>query len=420
LVNPGNSSSAVTKRPQFFYGYVVVLVAFFIMALMFGTLYTFGVFFKPLSTEFGWTRAMTSGAFSLAMILSGLLAIVMGRLTDRFGSRIVMTLCGFLLGLGYLLMSQVSAIWQLYLFYGVVVGIGMGGAFVPMLSTVARWFGRRRGMMTGFVVAGVGAGTIIIPPVASWLISSYGWRTSYIIIGIIALVFIILAAQFLRHDPKQIGQLPYGENEVGEESLNLPAREFSVREAIGTGQLWMLWAMLFCLGFCVTTILVHVVPHATELGISATIAAGILAVIGGLSIVGRIVVGSVADKIGNRPLFIIDFVLMSGVLFWLVAAKELWILYLFAVIFGFAYGGVVSLESPLVAELFGLSSHGTILGITAFGFTVGGAVGSVLAGHIFDIIGNYQVAFLVCAALAVIACILASLLRPSSREGGRE
>lgn len=420
MVNPGNSSSAVTKRPQFFYGYIVVLVAFFIMVLMFGTFYTFGVFFKPLSTEFGWTRAMTSGAYSLATFLSGLLAIVMGRLTDRFGSRIVMTLCGFLLGLGYLLMSQVSAIWQLYLFYGVAVGIGMGGSFAPMLSTVARWFVRRRGMMTGFVVAGIGAGTIIFPPAASWLISSYGWRTSYIIIGIIALVFIILAAQFLRHDPRQIGQLPYGENEVGEENLNLQARGFSFREAIGTGQLWMLWAILFCFGFCVATIMVHVVPHATELGISAAIAASILAVIGGLSIVGRIVVGSVADRMGNKLPLIIDFVLMSGALFWLVVAKELWMLYLFAVIFGFAYGGVVALESPLVAELFGLSSHGVILGIIAFGFSVGGAVGPVLGGRIFDIIGSYQVDFLVCAAMAAIACILASLLRPSSREGGRK
>jgi len=419
LVNPGNSSSAVAKRPQFFYGYVVVLVAFFIMVLMYGTFYTFGVFFKPLSTEFGWTRTMTSGAYSLATFLSGLLAIVMGRLTDRFGSRIVMTFCGFFLGLGYLLMSQVSAIWQLYLFYGVAIGIGMSGAFVPMLSTVTRWFVKRRGMMTGFVVAGIGTGTIIIPPVANWLISSYGWRTSYIIIGIVALVFIILAAQFLRRDPKQIGQLPYGENEVREEGLNLPVRGFSVREAIGTGQFWMLLAILFCFGFSLNIIMVHVVPHATELGISAAMAASILAVIGGLSIAGRIVMGSVADRIGNRPPLIINFVLMSGVLFWLVVAKELWMLYLFAVIFGFAYGGVVSLESPLVAELFGLSSHGAILGIAAFGFTVGGAVGPVLGGRIFDIIGSYQVAFLVCAALAVIACILALLLRPGSREGGR-
>ena len=406
------------EKPRFFYGYVVVLVAFFIMVLMFGTFYTFGVFFKPLSAEFGWARATTSGAFSVAMFLSGLLAIVMGRLTDRFGSRIVMTLCGFLLGLGYLLMSQVNAMWQLYLFYGVVIGMGMGGCFVPMLSTVARWFVNRRGMMTGFVVAGIGTGTIIIPPVASWLISSYGWRTSYILIGAVALVFIILAAQFLRHDPRQIGQLPYGGNEVKEEGLNLQARGFSLREAIGTGQLWMLFAILFCLGFCLGTIMVHIAPHATELGISATIAASILAVIGGLSIVGRVVMGSVADRMGNRPPLIINFVMVSGVLFWLVVAKELWMLYLFAAIFGFAYGGVVVLESPLVAELFGLSSHGVILGIVAFGYTVGGAVGPILAGRIFDIIGSYQVAFLVCAVLGILGIILASLLKPGVSKGG--
>ncbi|MDH5695803.1 MAG: MFS transporter [Dehalococcoidia bacterium] len=406
------------EKPRFFYGYVVVLVAFFIMVLMFGTFYTFGVFFKPLSAEFGWARATTSGAFSLAMFLSGLLAIVMGRLTDRFGSRIVMTICGFLLGLGYLLMSQVSAIWQLYLFYGVVIGMGMGGCFVPMLSTVARWFVNRRGMMTGFVVAGIGTGTIIIPLVASWLISSYGWRVSYIWIGAIALVFIIVAAQFLRHDPRQIGQLPYGENEVKEESLNLPAGGFSLRQATGTRQLWMLFTTLFCFGFCLGTIMVHVAPHATELGISATMAASILAVIGGLSIVGRIVMGSVADRIGNKPPLIINFVMVSGVLFWLVVAKELWMLYLFAAIFGFAYGGVVVLESPLIAELFGLSSHGVILGIVAFGYTVGGAVGPILAGRIFDIIGSYQVAFLICAVLGILGIILASLLKPSVSKGG--
>ena len=127
LVVPKREVSNLTaaRKPGFFYGYVIVLIGFFNMLLMFGAFYSFGVFFKPLSTEFGWTRATTSGAYSLAMFLSGLLAIVMGRLTDRFGPRVVLTLCGFLLGLGFLLMSQVSAIWQLYLFYGVIIGVGL-------------------------------------------------------------------------------------------------------------------------------------------------------------------------------------------------------------------------------------------------------------------------------------------------------
>ncbi|MDH5696795.1 MAG: MFS transporter, partial [Dehalococcoidia bacterium] len=255
------SSLITAKKPGFFYGYVIVLIGFVTMLLMFGTFYTFGVFFKPLSTEFGWTWTTTSGAYSLATFLSGLLAIVMGRLTDRFGPRTVMTLCGFLLGLGYLLMSQVSTVWQLYLFYGVVIGVGMSGAFVPPLSTVARWFVRRRGIMTGFVVAGIGIGILIIPSVATWLIESWDWSTAYIVIGAVALVFIILAAQFLRLDPRQMGLLPDGEN--GEaRGLNLPARGFSLREAMGRWQLWVLFTILFCFGYCLHTIIAHIVNYA--------------------------------------------------------------------------------------------------------------------------------------------------------------
>ena len=209
-----------SKKPKLFYGYIIVAAAFLITLIMCGTLFTFGVFFKPILTEFGWTRAMTSGAFSLCILLFGLLGIGTGRLTDRFGPRVVMSGCGFFLGLGYLLMSQVSAIWQLYLFYGVMVGIGVSGSFVPLVSTVARWFAERRGMMTGIAVSGIGIGTMIMPLVANWLISSYGWRTSYIVVGITVLVLIILVAQFLRRDPGQMGQLPYGADEVKVESLN--------------------------------------------------------------------------------------------------------------------------------------------------------------------------------------------------------
>jgi len=398
------------REPKFFYGYVVVLAAFFIVLLMFGTLYTFGVFFKPVSTEFDWTSAATSGAFALYMILHGALYIVTGRLNDRFGPRMVMTACGLFLGLGYLLMSQISAIWQLYLFYGVIIGIGMSGGFVPLVSTVSRWFVKRRGLMTGIVLAGIGMGTVIMPPVASWLISTYGWRTSYMMIGIIALVFIVLAAQFLRRDPGQMGQLPYGENGLPEKGLDLQARGFSVQEAIHTRQFWIVCATGFCSLFCIQAVMVHIVPHATELGISATIAANILAVIGGLSIAGRIIIGSVGDRIGNKPAVIFSLILLSVALLWLQLAKEVWMLYLFAAIFGFAYGGWVALISPIVAELFGLSSHGITLGIIAFGFTIGGAIGPVLAGSIFDITSSYYLAFLVCATMSVIGVILALLL----------
>ena len=406
-------------EPRFFYGYTVVVAALCIMVVIWGTYFAFGVFFKPVLTEFDWTRAVTSGAFSLAMVVQGLIGIAMGGLTDRLGPRIVMTLCGILLGLGYLLMSQIGTVWQLYLFYGVIIGIGMSGSFVPLASTVARWFVARRGMVTGIVVAGIGIGTLIGPPVASWLISTYDWRTSYIIMGSLVLVFIVLVAQLLRRDPAQMGQMPYGGKEGGEEGLKLATEGFSLKEAVYTRQFWLVFAVIFCFGFSVYTIVVHIVPHATELGISIASAATILAASGGLDIVGRVVLGSAGDRIGNRQVFIISFILLSVALFWVVPAKEIWMLYLFAAVVGFAHGGMGATEAPLVAGLFGLSSLGLIMGVVALGFTIGAGVGPFMAGYIFDVTGSYQLAFLVCAAIGIVGLVLTALLRPVRGERGK-
>jgi len=405
--------------PGFFYGYIVVAAAFCIMVVIWSTFLTFGVFFKPVLSEFGWTRAVTSGAFSLSMVMQGLLGIAMGWLTDRLGPRLVMTICGVLLGLGYLLMSQIGTVWQLYLFYGVIVGIGMSGAWVPLLSTIARWFNKRRSMMTGIVVAGNGVGNLIGPPVASWLISTYDWRMSYIILGSAVLVVIVVAAQFLRRDPAQMGQVPYGEAKGGERGLKLEPEGLSLREAVYTRQFWLFLVMLICLGACVFAVQVHIVSHATDLGISGASAANIFAVSGGLVIAGNFVLGSAGDRIGNRWVFIIGFILLSAALFWLVPAKQMWMLYLSMAVFGFAHGGCGASESPLVAGLFGLRSHGLIFGVAGIGFTAGAAAGPLLTGYVFDVTGSYQLAFIVCAAVGIIGIVLAALLRPVTGERRR-
>jgi len=404
------------KKPGIFYGYIVVLVAFLIMVIMAGLLYSFGVFLKPVSSEFGWTRAMTSGAYSMGLFIAGLSFMATGRLNDRFGPRIVTTVCGCLLGLGYLLMSQVSAPWQLYLFWGVIVCMGTSGGFVPMTSTAARWFVKRRGMMTGIVTAGVGVGITIVPPLASWLILSQGWRTSFIIIGLTALVLITLFAQFLKRDPGKIGQLPYGANEITRENPTPESGGFSLREAARTKQLRMVWASYFFLGSCMHTGMVHIVPHTTDLGILAMTAANILAVIGVLSIVGRIGIGSISDKIGRKPSLIIGFALLATAALLVMAAKEVWMFYIFAILFGFSTGGVIALESPVTAEFFGLRAHGSIMGTIVFCATVGGAFGSLFAGRIFDITGSYYIAFLVSTVLATVGLILVSLLKHTRWE----
>ncbi len=400
-------------EPGFFYGYIVVVAALCIMVAIWGTYYSFGVFFKPMLTEFGWSSAMTSGALSLSMIFYGFLGIVMGGLTDKFGPRVVMTFSGLLMGLGYLLMSQISAVWQLYLFYVVILGTGLSGAFVPLTSTVGRWFVKKRSMMTGIVMSGIGIGVLIAPPVASRIISTYDWRVSYIVLGSAVLVIVILAAQFLKRDPTQVGQRPYGENEGEELELKSGPEAFSLKEAIYTRQFWLVFSLFFSFAFSLFVVMVHIVPHAIEMGMSATGAANILATIGGISIIGRVVLGSAADRIGNRQAFIIGFILMAAALFGLVLAREVWLLYLFAAVFGFAYGGCDASVAPLVSRLFGLRSHGLILGVINLGFTIGAATGPFLAGYIFDVTRSYQVAFLLSAVISIAGLILTALLTPT-------
>jgi len=404
------------NKPKVFYGYTIVMVAIGIHIVGWGVFSTFGVFFDSFLNEFGWTRATISGAASLAYLALGFNTIIVGRLSDRFGPRIVMTGCGLFLGLGYLLMSRIGAIWQLYLFYGVVVAVGSSGLDVLPLSTVARWFTKRRGIMSGILKVGSGIGILIMPLTASWLILGYGWRTSYLILGSVALAVIIVAAQFLRRDPSQKGLTAYGADKANANNSNAEEVGFTLQQAIHLRQLWLLCTMCVLIFFCINTVVIHIVTYGVTMGFPRTSAASILAVLGGVSMIGRIVMGGVGDRISSRLAITICLPIIAVALFWLQIAGELWMLYLFAVVYGFAHGGFFALLAPLVAELFGLKTHGAIFGIVFFSGTAGGSLGSVLVGHIFDITGSYQLGFLICALLAVTSFIIALWLRPTGSK----
>ena len=409
-----NANKPTQNPPRFHYGYVIAVAGLVIMMAMFSTRYAFGVFLKPVQAEFGWSRAMISGAFSLSMIMEGLVGIVMGGLTDKVGPRIVLTVCGSFVGLGCLLISQITAGWQLYLFFGIMIGTGMSGAWVPLTGTIARWFFQRRGTMTGFVLSGVGVSGLITPPVANWLISSFEWRRAFAVMGLAVFVIIVLVAQLLRRDPSQMGQVPYGSNMAGSPNSCSKYREkgFSLKEALLERQFWIVIPMLFCFGFCMFTTIVHMVPHATDINTSAASAARLLAVIGGIAIVGRLILGSVADIIGSRNIFVIGFTLMSAAFFLLAPARELWMLYVFAVTFGFMQGGMGASESLLVADIFGLKSFGLIYGVAGCSFTLGAATGPWMAGFLFDLTGNYQPVFIACAVVGILGLIFTACIRP--------
>ena len=404
------------KTSKFFYGYIIVPACFLIQGIGVGTFVAFGVFFKPLLAEFGWSRATISGASSLAFLLMGFLGILAGNLNDKFGPRIVMAVTGVFYGSGHFLLSQINSVWQLYLFFGLVVGIGLSSIDVIALTTTARWFVRRRGMMTGLVKVGTGAGQLIMPLLASILIIDYGWRYAYIFIGIIVLVFVIGSGQLLRRDPGQMGQLPDGGRETATGQLDPSEGGLSLKEALRSGQFWMVCFICFLAGYCMLTIMVHIVPHATDIGIEQIKSAGVLSTIGGVSMVGRLSIGIAIDRIGNKKSMIICFILLIASFFWLLVVGETWMLYLFAMVYGIAHGGFFTVISPVVAELFGIGSHGVLFGIVAFSLTVGGAIGPVVAGHIFDIIRSYTLVFLILAGVSIAGLFLTVFLKPAIRK----
>ncbi|MFO7984284.1 MAG: MFS transporter [Desulfatiglandaceae bacterium] len=398
---------------RFSYGSIIILACFLIQGIGVGSFVAYGVFFKPLVVEFGWSRATISGASSVAFLLMGLLGILAGNLNDRFGPRMIMTVTGVFFGCSYLLLSQLHTAWQLYLFYGLVAGIGLSSIDVIPLTTTARWFLSRRGLMTGLVKVGTGAGQLTIPLVAGLCITTLGWRHAYLIMGLIVLVFVIGSGQLLRRDPGQMGQFPDGRTTPPTGAPHDQETGLTVSEAIRTAPFWMLCTLNLLAVSSMLIILVHIVPHATDMGIETVKAAGVLSTIGGVSMLGRLTVGLAIDRIGTKRCMIICLTLLILSFLWLNMAKGVWMLYVFATVYGISHGGIFTVISPLVADLFGIRSHGALFGIVAFSGTVGGAIGPVLAGHVFDVTRSYHLIFLGLVGLACMSLLLTWFLKPA-------
>ncbi|MFH0769063.1 MAG: MFS transporter [Chloroflexota bacterium] len=402
----------ISIKTRFYYGYVIVLAGFLIVMTVEGLLlYSFGLFYAALLAEFGWTRAMTSGAFSLASLVRLPVTIFVGKLVDRFGSRPVLTGSGLLLGIGYILMSRVNTVLHLYLFYGVIVALGLSLYWVPLIAAVPGWFPGRAGSMMGIVTSGIGVGQIFFPPLVSHLIVTYGWRTSFIIVGSIGLAVTVVAAQFLRRSPQQPEISSQGEGNIGAAIGNTEAKLFRIRQMVGTKRFWTFGLIYFFWIVPLSIVMVHIAVHAIGLGMTSSDAAQMITIIGITTIVGRLFFGRMADAVGNKKAVMLSLSLMSTAFIWLLVADQDWMLYLFAAIFGLSYGVFELLQSPIAANLFGSHSLGTVLGV--FGIFAGSGlmVGPVLAGYIFDITSSYSIAFVIAAICCIVAAVLTALLR---------
>jgi MFS family permease len=410
-------------KDRTFSGYAVTAAGFSIWFIGWGTFTPcFSVFLKPLLTEFNWSRADASIAYALAFLVQAVSALFMGWLTDRFGPRFVVMSFGSLLGLCYLLMTWVDSLWQFQLNFGLLAGIGSSTITVPVMATLSRWFDRKRNLMIGIVQAGMGVGGMIFPPLAGWLIIRYGWRTAYFVLGVTTLAGMVTAGSFLKRDPGEAGQVPDGvtspeKPRAVEQDRASSNGGFTLARAFQTREFWIIAGLFLTFGFCRSAFTAHITAHVQDLGFTLADGANILAVIVGASMFGRVGMGRLADMIGNKPSFIFSFALTTVSLIIGLAAKDLWLLYVFAFLFGAAWGNQAVLRFSLPSEVFGVASLGVLLG--ALGMAESGAAtfGSYYAGHIFDVFGTYSPVFWIGIGASLAGTLLAAMLKPSRRRG---
>ncbi len=409
-------------KDRLFYGWVVVITGLIIGTILFGTRFSFGVFFKSLESEFDLTRTATSGVFSVYMVLFSAFAVLGGWALDRYGPRIVTLLMGLFTGLSLLLTSQTNSPWQLFISYSLLLAIGTGATYTVLMTTISRWFDKKRGLALGIGGSGIGLGTAVIAPFATYLISNSDWRTAYAVIGFIAWLVVIPLSILLRKRPSEIGALPDGvkpdSSEIGIQDRmdNAQPAGLSLPQAFRTSSFWFLGIGWLSFSLCLNLVMTHLVPHATDVGISPAEASVVLGLIGLISFSGRLIMGSVSDRVGRKTTAITCALLQAGAMVWLLWAQDLWMFYLFAIVYGFGYGGFDPPTMALMGDIFGMRSLGVIIGALSVGYGIGAAIGAAVGGLIYDVSESYSVAFLIGALAMLGVALLVALTR---REIGR-
>ncbi len=385
----GEGPPATHGGGRFHYGWVVVGATFVVLFFGFGAAYSFGAFFVPLQQAFGATRAETSLVFSLAGFLFFFLGSVAGRLSDRFGVRPVAAF-GVLCCGGGLIASGISeTLWQVYAAFGLGIGVGIGFSYVTTVGTVQRWFVHRRGLASGFAVAGIGAGTVAMPIVAAAVIDAWGWRAAYVSMGIATLVFGLSAALFLVHSPER-GTHP-----------SLTGDGMTVARAVRTRPFLLIFAGYLLSSFGNFVPLVHLVPYAADRGIDPATGAVLIGLIGVGSTAGRFVLGGLADRFGRKRSLAVAFSGIGVSALWWLASESTWQLAIYALVMGTCYGGYVALGPAVVADYFGTRHVSGILGAIYTGAGVGMLFGPTLAGLAYDVLRSYTLPIAGCAAAAL-------------------
>ena len=394
-----------------FYGWRIVAAAFLVLFTAYGAQYSFGVFFAALLDEFGWSRAGLAGVFSLYAFAYSVFAFPAGRLTDRWGPRAVITAGGVFLGAALAGMSAVTQLWQPYVLYGLVAAVGMGTAYVPCSGTVVKWFARRRGLAVGLAGSGGSVGTFALPPLAQWLVGVIGWRAAYVVFGTAVLATLATVAHVMRRDPESMGLYPDGA--AAAPSGMVPGVRLGV--ALRGPALWLLGIALTATWIPVFVPLVHLVSFARDLGHGPAVGAWLVSALGAGAVAGRLTMGPISDRMGRKPALVFGTAAQAAAFLAYAHVASVEALAMTTVAFGYSYGAVSTLFPAAVADFFGRSAAGAIVGFLFMSAGSMAAWGPVAAGAIYDAYGSYAPAFHLSAASNLIAAVVLGMTRTRPR-----
>jgi len=366
-----------------------------------GAMFSLAVFLAPMSAETGWSRAGISFAMTINFLVMAFGSFGWGAASDRWGARICTLLGAGLLGLALVLASHAKTLIGFQLTYGVLVGLSASAFFAPMIATVTGWFETRRNLAVSLVSAGMGMAPLTISPLASWLITHYGWRAAMFDIGLLAWLVVIPAALFVRRPPMVI--------QASAQATAIDGRGITVSQALTSPQFLILGFTFFLCCAAHSGPIFHVVSYAMYCGLGSMAAVSVYSVEGLAGLGGRLLLGVLADRYGAKRILIAALAVQAMAIAAYLAVNELEEFYVLAIIFGVAYGGGMPLYASLARDYFGQRIMGTVFGAATMLSSLGMSFGPVAGGWVFDHFGTYAWLYIGSAAVAVGAVMLALL-----------
>ncbi len=397
-----------------FYGWYILAVSFLILVVDGGVRFSFGVFIKPLVSEFYWERGAITLAYSLNMLVFGLCQPIAGKLLDRFGPKILFSISSLIASTGLVLTSQISSTFELYLYYGVVTAVGLSGISITVVSsTLSRWFRSLRSFVSGIAISGTALGQFIFIPLIALLMGKAGWRLSWATLGaILPLVIVPISLAVMRGTPSEIGQEPYDSNGGHHDKRNKrdeSHESLSEDMSLSTTQIFcsknflLIAITYFICGFQDFFFVTQLIPFATDQGLSPQEASNLQGIAGFLSVPGLLLFSFLSEKLGRKiPLSLIF--LPRILCFSLLLYSYGWpFIYTSALLFGFTLLASAPLASAIMGDLYGLKNIGVLTGTIFWFHHLGGALGAYSGGFLYDLTSTYFVAFIISLCFSVIA-----------------